>query len=383
LLLAVVAACRHRITPYPPTAPHGAPWGLNRELLLPETTSTIVFLVEVSEGREPKSEALDSLARIASKYGERPAYWLSLSDPSAPGVVWEQPQDTRGHLGRITCPEGPLDPATSYVFVRYVGESWDAYGQAVAILASAECGRAEFPALAIAQGLLDERRILWLTRRQIEERTLLHEYGHILGLGTNPAHGYWPSVLPYDGGGHCVNPSCALVLPDTKTIAYGVYRTGLTFRQVHDYCKDCRRDIEWAKRHWRTGELFPEAERLPQPDPSITIMRLEDSDFTMGGRATALITVGKAAVPALMERLRTLPGGGTESPRAFADWVIKQILVDASDSRLGERRTAFFTEDGSAKLLEWWSREGQRFMEGDGWEIPEGAITVLPDTEHE
>src|SRR5437867_4028213 len=81
-LILLSAGCSHifreKVTPYPRTAPHAAPWGLNREFLLPEKTHRILFVVEMLGGSRPYSTPLDHLTELAAKYGERPASWVVL-----------------------------------------------------------------------------------------------------------------------------------------------------------------------------------------------------------------------------------------------------------------------------------------------------------------
>src|SRR5262245_12296773 len=79
------AASRDPITSYPPEWPHRSPWKLSREMLLPDA-ERIVLLVDVPRGSSPNREALDHLAALASKYGERPATWTRLGEPGAPDV---------------------------------------------------------------------------------------------------------------------------------------------------------------------------------------------------------------------------------------------------------------------------------------------------------
>ncbi len=354
---------REKITPYPEYAPHAVPWQLNRELLMPETAK-IVFVVDIAEGKEPRMEALDLLTRIAAKYGERPAEWILIDQEDAPKIIWDR-SDT------LECPNGPLDADTSYVFIRFTGSSTGSYGETGMLNVAPECGKKKLYAIKVDQDSLARYRFLWLTRRRLEENTLLHEYGHILGLGSNPAHGYFPRYPSFMGGAHCINPNCPLSLPRFKAILYNAYRTGLTFRNLRDYCAACQRDIEWAKRYWRTGEMFPESPRLPQIDLTEWILQFGDDSFNDQGGAFEIIWYGKAAMPGLMERMATLPGGDGYSPRAFADWIARIIVANEAIKIAGaEYCSALSKGDQSSVMLKWWQTEGARFMSGDDWDLP-------------
>src|SRR5437870_13665522 len=107
ILVLLAAGCNHifreKVTPYPSTAPRSAPWRLNREFLLPEQTSRILFVVDVKGGQTPSPVALDHLADVASRYGERPATWVKTGEPGAPRVEIDK-------MGDLRCTDGPLDP---------------------------------------------------------------------------------------------------------------------------------------------------------------------------------------------------------------------------------------------------------------------------------
>lgn len=370
LLLASFAAgtgCAHvlreRATPYPDAAPHAAPWRLNRELLLPEETSRILFVVDASAGREPLTGPLDYLARVASHYGERPASWVRAGAPGAPRLA----QDATGQL---RCPVDSLDPQTSYVFIRYVGDAgW--YGRTSRLRLGPECGDREIYVINIAQEKLARHRFPFLTRGRLEAYDLVHEYGHVLGLGSNPAHGYYPYYPDLSSGDHCINPECALAGPHPRAVLYSLFRSGNLFPHNLDYCAECRRDIERAKRHWRTGEEFPEAPRLPKRDLEIWIAKLKAEDFTEGGKAFILLSYGKEVMPALMKRIGALPGKGEDSPHSTADWLAKAIVTREALKRAGKDYNASWVMgDQSRAMLWWWSHEEADFMAGEDWELP-------------
>lgn len=259
LLLCTSAGCRfvlrEPVTDYPSGWPVGVPWRLNRELLHADKSGPIVFLVDVVEGRDPNPIALDRLVEVASRYGGRPAEWTMLAD-SGLGVRWSDgpPEDWKelGH-DRLRCTT-PLDDETSYVFLRYAGGLTGAFGMATRAPADDACAGRTYPVILIFQDNLDRNNILWFTEKRIEVRDLIHEYGHVLGLGTNPAHGYWPDPGPHRGGAHCRNPECALALPRPRAMLYGLWYTGVTFRNTNDYCRQCRRDVEAARAFWRSGQ---------------------------------------------------------------------------------------------------------------------------------
>ena len=381
------------ITSYPPEWPNRAPWKLNRELLLPET-ERIVFVVDAPRGSPPDTEALNHLAALARSYGGRPAAWVRLGDPGAPPVRWVDPavppkpvkyyvrlrdgetldelkipqddvETLRLYEQVPTCPGGALPTGVSYVFVRYLGYLGSGYGSANTVVSDDSCGGREFPIVRIAQTRIAKDRAPGLGQSFLERRALAHEYGHVLGLASNPAHGGWSCTVPYRHGAHCIHRECAVAAPTAVAVLKG---------QMLDYCAACRRDIEQAREHWSTGKEFPEAQRLPQPDPAEDVARLKKYNFCDGCEADKLAGYGKAVMPALVARLQELPGGSAGSPRSYAARLALKIVV--AEYELAQPRGSpdlavpELVTDDSAALLTWWQRESARFMGGDDWSLP-------------
>ena len=281
-----VALKRDEITSYPPDWPHRAPWKLNKEFLGP-SERPIRFVVEVARGLQPKKEGLDYLVEIAAKYSEQPASWVLAGSPDAPNVIWtipeenaargaavyhgsEDPTDVANRLsGDVTdsirysneIPACPVDLSATdmtYVFIRFLGKWGDSYGATVTVEGALECAGRQFHIIYLAQDAIALRRPPGFSREFLEKRALVHEYGHVLGLATNPAHGGWMDTINYRRGAHCVNRECAVSIPSPKALLRGL---------MSDYCQDCQEDIRQARSHWFDGVAFPEAARLPQPDP--------------------------------------------------------------------------------------------------------------------
>lgn len=237
------ALLREGRRPLPAGNPTACPWGLDRRLLLPEATARITILVEVVRGRDPRPEALDRLVEIAARYGERPASWTRIGSEGAPKVhvapdrepVWDEPPD----------------PTTSFVFVLYVGSAHGWYAQTDWMSSSHASPEEHFPRILVAQENID-RFTSFFGSTGFEGRTLVHEYGHVLGLSANPSHSTWSG-----GGGHCVHPDCVVGPPTFRRLAYRFCRSILTLRsfRLDDFCADCGRDIEAAKAMWRSNPL--------------------------------------------------------------------------------------------------------------------------------
>jgi hypothetical protein len=383
------AAKPAEVTSYPPDWPHRAPWKLNRELLLPET-DRIVFVVDTPRGSPPIREALDQLVALAAKYGSRPASWVRLGDPGAPDVTWVEPPadrkpvkyyirlrdgqtlgdfhipeddiETLRYVGQIpSCLTGALPTTVSYVFVRYLGQLGHARGYSDAVVSAASCGGREFPIIRVAQTSIATHRAPGMGQDFLEQRALVHEYGHVLGLASNPEHGMWLSTTPYSGGSHCIHRHCAVAVPTAMALLKG---------QMSDYCAACVRDIEQAREHWLTGKEFPEAPRLPQPDPAAAMESLKPYNFHEGGEADKLLGYGKAVMPALVARLTHLQGGYL-SPQSYATALALKIVISEDDARRDSGGPAVVERDPtSAEFLDWWRQESERFMAGNDWTVP-------------
>jgi hypothetical protein len=229
------AQLRARVTPYPAGTPAAVPWTLNHALLQP-VDRRLLFVVELVEGHAPEPEALDHLVALAARYGERPASRVLAGQPGAPPVRWE---------GERPVVEGPLAPDTTYVFIRYVGEKIHHFGLSTPVF----LGDRTVYLIQVNQEAHRPYRPL-LPQRRLEEQTLVHEYGHLLGLPPSD-HGYYAGYPDFDGGAHCVNPDCPLTLPSPRSVLYGVGNVVVHKRYLDDYCEQCRRAIAAAKAYWR------------------------------------------------------------------------------------------------------------------------------------
>jgi hypothetical protein len=230
------ASLREHVTPFPKGTPEKVPWTLNRELLTP-ANQRILFVVELVQGHPPETAALNGLVRLAGRYGERQASWVIAGTPAAPRYHWK--------LGWIVL-DAPLDPQTSYVIVRYIGDQLQKWGLSF----TQYVGGHQLYIIEINQ----ERHRKWrhfIAERHLEMQTLVHEYGHMIGLP--PAdHGYYTMYPSFYDGAHCVNPDCALSKVRWRALLYGLFHTILGRHYLEDYCAQCRQAIAAAKAYWRS-----------------------------------------------------------------------------------------------------------------------------------
>jgi hypothetical protein len=247
LLAGCAAQLRERTTPFPAGTPTAPPWELNRELLMPRP-GRIRFVVDWSVGHPPEPRALAALTALAARYGERPADWSWMGTPQAPAL------HKRGTLLDV----GHLAPGDSYVIVRYVGRALHGWGQSFDRRTD---GRTLYFIL-INQEAHHDVAFHLLPAWRLEEQTLIHEYGHLLGLPPCD-HGYFPAYPSREGGAHCVNPDCALAKPRPRALVYGLVHTLLGGRFLEDYCAACRAALAAAKLFWGRAPATSARPRSP------------------------------------------------------------------------------------------------------------------------
>jgi hypothetical protein len=88
---------------------------------------------------------------------------------------------------------------------------------------------------------------------------------------------------------------------------------------------------------------------------------------------------GKPVVPPLLERMESLPGDRPGTPRWVAGRLVLKLIVEADMERRGDSGTLEYStppEDHFEALRRWWAKEGDAFLSGDGWALPEGVIEV-------
>lgn len=326
-------------TPFPPEYPHAAPWRLERRLLAPERKG-LLFLVEHRSGLTPKNEALETLVSVASRHAGVPARW-----------VWGN--------------EDSCSPEEQCILILYEGKG-DQYGRAY--WAPSESAEA-IPVLEVFQDELAKWSFLWLTRTRLEERTLLHEYGHLLGLGTNPEHAYDAAFPTNRYGFHCIYPECPLARLTAKSVLYAVYYTGLTLRSPKDYCEYCRRDIREARAVWLEGKKPVPVRQLPFPSADEWVRGLKERDLGSALVAQGAVFFGKKSVPALLGRLQRTVANNRVEGRAELAWLAMQVVMNEERKRSGAV-CSFQLGDQYEPMLSWWNQHGESFLAGDDWPLP-------------
>ena len=86
---------------------------------------------------------------------------------------------------------------------------------------------------------IDAQAFLLISAEKIERQVLIHEFGHVMGLVTNPVH----RVVDSD---HCCNPTC-IMYPgvDARSIISNLI-PGLLGKLPGEFCDECKADLRQA-----------------------------------------------------------------------------------------------------------------------------------------
>src|SRR5262249_53576439 len=87
---------------------------------------------------------------------------------------------------------------------------------------------------------------LWISLDRLEEMTLIHEFGHLLGLVGNPTHEQSNPAHRH----HCTSLRCSMAHPRLRVILRS-FPAGIFNQFITDHCADCQADIRTAQAYWR------------------------------------------------------------------------------------------------------------------------------------
>jgi len=118
------------------------------------------------------------------------------------------------------------------------------YGHAHGWVVEREGRRRWIDGISLFHETISKTATLWVNAERIERATLIHEFGHLLGLVHNPAHTQKGNL------GHCTSPKCVMTHPRWRSRVYWSTVGVLGKRMPTDFCHDCQADIVWAKGRW-------------------------------------------------------------------------------------------------------------------------------------
>jgi hypothetical protein len=197
--------------------------------------------IDYVAGCTPSRYALGRLEQIISKYCSKPAGVTVVVDErierSPPGQG-ESVEHRCKALGSIHC-NLPNTGNELGLYILYFPQApgTSRLGTAGGALPK-ERGIANF---VVFKKAVDRSARLQFTRAEVEAETLIHEFGHMLGLCYNPSHTVW------NNPSHCTHPECAMTgVSLTRAVFGNLFYNPLRLLLGHlpkDYCSACQEDL--------------------------------------------------------------------------------------------------------------------------------------------
>lgn len=211
---------------------------------------TLVVEVDAVEGYEPDPDALEALRATIREHADPGRAFVVVRDDTIPKAEYDAAKGNvrelvERHLDRVP----DLERSEEVVSVLYVPDAGGGvFGYHTTWMFERDGQRVVVDGVVIGTDAIREHARLWIGPRKIERATLIHEFGHVLGLVGVSSHEQRRDPL------HCSNPQCVMNHPRWRPILYNLPRALFTGRLPYAYCRDCRADIERAKRAWHERE---------------------------------------------------------------------------------------------------------------------------------
>ncbi len=279
------------------------PW-----LLAEGLTDKVAVEVDWVEGCEPKPLTLAGLERVLTNYSPagRPVE-VERSD-EIPRSAWDALIGGGVENGIETLIAQHAEPVRNegveHRYVLFAPLSGDAmFGYSSTFWIERDGALLAVRGVVVFRETHERYDIAWISLDEIERMTLVHEFGHQLGLVADPRH----ERNDRDHRGHCTRLDCSMAHPTGRLWWRNIWR-GLFDVWFKDYCPDCQAEIRTAQDEWRRR-------------------RAADPDWEASVRAARNLEIGEAT---FWKKVR---------PHLEADnWeaVLRETehdLVDASKSR--------------------------------------------------
>lgn len=210
----------------------------------------LVVEIDAVDGYEPEPRAIASLRRILEESVEPGRAFDVVRDDTIPRAEWDALEDkersdplAERYLDHVPDPRGD----TEVIYVLYVPQvgGTGLFGSSSGWIVHRGDRELLVDGLVMCFDAFRAQSRLWIGPGKIDEATLVHEFGHVLGLTTRPEH------EQLNNPAHCANPQCLMTHPRLRSIVYNAPRAIFTGNLPRNYCKDCREDIVAARRAWR------------------------------------------------------------------------------------------------------------------------------------
>ena len=255
VLLALVATGCSRILRYPvveaPSADRGAALstGMNAEILGAGFSQHLIVEIDWVEGCASAPLAVEYLERRLNQYLPEGKTSELLLDDEIPLDVWSAEEPVGGKREDAAVqqfldhlPDNAEGVEVVYVLYRPGSDSFFGYKHTWVVERAGEA--VALDGITMFPEKFERTARLWVTPRRIDRNTLVHEFGHVLGLVC--AHDHTQRDNPY----HCANPRCIMTHPRLRSLVYWGLVGPLGARMPTDYCRECRADIREAQAIW-------------------------------------------------------------------------------------------------------------------------------------
>ncbi|MBI5359568.1 MAG: hypothetical protein HZA48_03195 [Planctomycetes bacterium] len=198
--------------------------------------SSLLVEVDYISGCVPSESALFGLKQILEKYCAKPdGIRVALNDEIPLPDSWAGTEDEITALSE-KYKNLPVQTGTARAYIIYVPDikfAQSKWGE----LWGYSCPERGF--ICISSNRIQSSAFMYMTAEKIEKRVLVHEFGHLLGLISNPFHQTMAD--------HCVNPDCVMCKDFDRVFMANFVEIVLTGNTPDDYCEECRKDLDKYK----------------------------------------------------------------------------------------------------------------------------------------
>jgi len=258
LAFSLAAACL-MLPRYPAVAPDGGPYPaeklatqLDPWLLGERFSDRTVIEIDWIEGCKPGPQTVAGLEAILKKYSPNHAVEI-VNDTEIPRAEWDKLQSAPDRLDRLVQKYAGIErasaPGAEWRYVLFAPDVGGYFGHSFTWLVERGGKTTLVSGLVVSRSAHLKYTLLWIDLDRLERMTLIHEFGHLLGLVGNPRHERRDTAHRQ----HCTSLTCAMAHPTWRVIARN-FVAGAFNQLLTDYCVDCQADIRRTQAYWHARE---------------------------------------------------------------------------------------------------------------------------------
>lgn len=312
LFLFLLVGCCRSLLRYPAAAPGEVPLDaarlgevMNPFLLTTLTSSRLTIEIDWVAGSKPPARAVTALEKLVRKYNPPEREVRVIVDQEIPLAEWKRFETDQGPVPGLFeqyLSRDPRAPGEEVFYVLSVPEAGGHFGYSSEVTIEHSGRPVYLSFLVVSTNAARREAVLWITAEKIQQSTLLHEFGHPLGLVLNPTH------ENANLGFHCTETECLMTHPTGRVILSNFWRGLFLGKLPWDYCRKCQEDIRRAQQYWNAQAAVDPAfgDRL--------LHKRELEDWTQGawGRLGRWDTEGALAAARRVRELNPTATSATE-----------------------------------------------------------------------